>query len=413
MASTVAAVMVRVPGTARWSSGLSFVLAVAGSTVGLGNLCALPHLVARHGGGAFVLVYLGCMLAVGAPVLGAALSLGRRGGADPATAIAAAGAGRGRAWSWAGQFLTLSAFIALSCSSVVAGWTFDYAWLHANGRLATVDPAGAVFGLVTSPARSLATHSAFIVLTAAVLAAGVREGLDRAIRWLMPMLLALIVALVLYAASTSAGFGAALGFMFATDFTRLTTEGVLAALGHALGTMGIVAGGMICYGAYSGGGMPLARTALAGACLAALLALLATLVILSFTFAAGLRPAPGPRLLFVTLPAALAGVSGGGIAGTVVCLVAATAALLAALALLEPVVNAVARRTGVPRSTATAAAAFGAWLAGAVLILSPGMPAGAVTTGLPQHALLDPLVSGWMLPVGALVVLAAAGSVRR
>src|SRR5690606_7567704 len=140
---------------------------------------------------------------------------------------------------------------------------------------------------------------------------------------------------------------------------------------------------------------------------------LATLVILSFTFAAGLRPAMGPRLLFVTLPTALAGLSGGGLAGTVVFLAASMAALLAALALLEPVVNALARRSGSSRGGATLVAALGAWLAGAMLILSPAAPASAAAAGLGLHSLLDLPVVRCMLPMGALVVLLAAGSVRR
>ncbi len=410
-----AAVMVRAPGAARWSSDLALVLAIAGSTAGLGSLCALPYLVSRHGGGAFVLVYLGCMLVAGAPVLGAALSLGRRGGADPASALAAGRCRRQRPWSWAGQWLTLSAFVALCCSSVAGGWTLDYAWLHANGRLATpaADTAGTFFGLVTSPVRSLATLTAFIALAATVVAAGVREGLDRAVRWLMPGLLAMIAALVLYAAATSDGFGQALRFMLAADFGRLSIDGALAAAGHALFTLGIAAPGMICYGAYTADGTPLARSAAAGACIAAAVAMLATLVILSFTFAAGLRPAIGPRLLFVTLPTALAGLSGGGLAGTVVFLAASMAALLAALALLEPVVNALAQRSGSSRGGATLVAALGAWLAGAMLILSPAAPASAAAAGLGLHSLLDLPVARCMLPMGALVVLLAAGSVRR
>lgn len=411
MVSTTAAVTAQTRGAGHWSSHLVFVMAVAGAAAGLGNLWVFPYLVGRHGGGAFVLVYLGCVFMVGVPVLVAALSLGRLGGADPAPAFACAVRRRRHAWSWAGQFLTLSAFVVLTFYSVAAGWTLDYAWLCAHGRLTTSlsDPVGTFAGLVTNPARSLATLTVFIGLTAAVLAAGVREGLDRAIRWLMPVLIAMIVALVLYAAATSDGFSRALEFLFTADFTRLTADGMLAALGQALFTLSVAAGGMICYGAYAGDGTPIARSALAVALIASAMSLLAVLVVLSFTFAAGLGPAMGPRLLFVTLPAAFAGLSGGWLVGTVFFLFASLAALTSAFALLEPVVNAMARRACLSRRAATLLAAFTVWLAGVVLILSLDASRSLSIVSNPSHAALETLVSYWMLPVGVLLVALTAG----
>lgn len=411
MVSTTAEVGARIAVTARWSSRLCFIMAVAGSTVGLGNLWNFPNIVGEHGGGAFVLVYLACVMALGIPILVAALSLGRLGGADPSQAFYIAAGRRHGAWRWAGAFMTLTAFTVLSFYGVVAGWALDFTWLGLTGSLARPGSDGVeLFGsLLADPARLVTAQTLFMVLAFAIVAGGVREGIERAVRWMMPTLFAILAALVCFAAVTSASFGSTLAFLFRPDFSRLTPAGVLEAMSHASFTLGVGVGGMVCYGAYTGREMSLARVAVTAALVDTVVALLTALAIFPILFDAGLEPGTGPRLLFVTLPTAFSALTGGGTLGTVFFAFVSVAALTSAISFLEPVVNAVQQRFGASRPTAALLATAGPWCVGAVTALSLGVRSDLRVAGLETLGVLDALLNRVMLPAGGLLVILAVG----
>jgi len=386
-------------------------MAVAGSTVGLGNLWRFPYIVGEHGGGAFVLVYLACVMALGVPILVAQLSLGRLGGADPAHSFYIAAGHRHGAWRWAGTFTTLTAFTVLSFYGVVAGWAFDFTWLGLTGSLGSPGSDGAaLFGsLLADPVRLLTAQTLFMVLTFAIVACGVREGIERAVRWMMPAVFAMLAALVCFAAVTSARFGGTLAFLFWPDFSRLTPAGVLEAMGQAFSTLGVGVGSMICYGAYAGREMSLARVAVTVVLVHTLAALLSALAVFSIAFDAGLDPGMGPRMLFVTLPTAFSALTGGGTVGTVFFALVSIAALSSAISFLEPVVNAVQRRFGAGRPAAALLAAAGPWCVGAVTALSLSGRSDLRFAGLEILDVLDALTSRVMLPAGGLLGVLAVG----
>jgi NSS family neurotransmitter:Na+ symporter len=187
-----------------WSTRLAFILAASGSAVGLGNIWRFPYTAGEYGGGAFVLVYLLCVAAIGIPIMMAEVMLGRRGRQSPINTMRtlAEQEGKTRAWSLLGWMGILAGFLILSFYSVIAGWTLAYVFRSAGGAFSGIDAAGseAMFNaLVGDPERLLAWHTVFMVMTVMVVARGVASGLEQAVRWLMPALFVLLVVMVGYA----------------------------------------------------------------------------------------------------------------------------------------------------------------------------------------------------------------------
>ncbi|HET8802802.1 MAG TPA: sodium-dependent transporter, partial [Marinobacter sp.] len=220
-----------------WSSRLTFILAATGSAVGLGNIWKFPYITGENGGGAFVLMYLICIAVIGIPIMMAEVMIGRRGGRSPVKSLRliAEHDGLKPVWQMIGVVGVLTGFLILSFYSVIGGWAVSYVGTAASGQLAgqSAEAIGAIFsGLLSDPMTLLLWHSVFMALVMVVVARGVRSGLERAVSILMPALFVLLLIVVGYA-MTSGGFGRAAAFLFQPDFSKLTTAGVLVALGHA------------------------------------------------------------------------------------------------------------------------------------------------------------------------------------
>lgn len=409
----------------RWSGALAFVLAATGSAVGLGNIWKFPYITGEYGGGAFVLVYLACIALIGVPVMIAEILMGRRGRHSPVNALRAlaAEAGASRRWMALGWLGILAGFIILSFYSVVAGWSFDYMLAMAGGRFTGSEPEAAAEGfgqLLASPGRLLLWHTVFMLISFGIVARGVRGGLERAVSWLMPLLFALLLLLVGYAA-VEGRFAAGLAFLFRPDFGLLTAEGVLVALGHAFFTLSIGLGAIMVYGAY----LP-QRTSIAGATLAiagmdTVVALLAGLAIFPVVFAVpGVEPGAGPGLLFQTLPYAFGQIPGGGLFGTLFFLLVIFAALTSGISLLEPVTAYLQERRGWRRLPACALLSVGIWALGIASVLSFNLWSGVHPLGFVDGLagrtifdLLDALTSSLLLPLGGLGIAVFVGWVMR
>ena len=384
-----------------WGSRWTFILAATGSAVGLGNIWKFPYIAGEYGGGAFVLVYLACILAIGIPVMIAEVMIGRAGRTDPADAMTklAKESQAPRQWGLLGGVGMLAGLMIMMFYSVVAGWALEYVAQSVTGVYDPLAPeaiADNFSTLLASSDRQLLWHSIFSLLTASVVAAGVTGGIGKAVDILMPLLFCFLLVLVGYSA-INGDFAAGLSFLFDTDFSRLTSEAVLVAMGHAFFTLSLGMGAIMAYGAYFPGHSSIGTTVLTIAFLDTLIAILAGMAMFPLVFANGLTPEQGPGLMFVTLPIAFSNMSGGMFFGGLFFTLVSIAALSSSISLIEPGV-AWLEKHGIKRPLSTFGLAGIAWLGGIASIQS-----GTVFN------LLDKLTTNIMLPLGGLMIAIFAG----
>ncbi len=401
----------------RWTSGWGFVLAAAGSAIGLGNIWKFPYIAGEHGGGAFVLVYLLCIALIGVPVMMSEVLIGRLARRSPVPAfgeLAQSFAGS-KAWRWVGLIGLSAGFLVLSFYAVIAGWAVAYVPKLASGSLVGAGPEeiGAAFGALTgSPAKLLFWTGLIYAATIGVVAAGVNQGIERSVRWLMPIMFVILVGLVVYAALNGA-FGESIRFLFAPDFSRLTVDSVLVALGHAFFTLSLAAGIMLMYGAYLPDSSSIPRSVWTVVFFDTLVALLAGMAIFPLVFANGLEPGSGPGLVFQTLPLAFAEMPMGRWIGTAFFVMLALAAFASTISLLEVVT--VAMREKLNWSRPKAAFVMGVLIAtfSVGTVLSFNLAAEWRLMGLNFFGLVDYLASNILLPLsGLLIAVFAAWRLR-
>ena len=396
-----------------WSSRMAFVLAVTGSAVGLGNVWKFPYVAGQNGGGAFVIVYLLCVVLVGMPVMMSEILIGRRGRRNPVATMALLGEeeGSSKRWQWVGGMGVLAGILILSYYSVIAGWTLAYIVKSVTGAFTGADATvvGNQFAGFVGDWRAVAfCHTLFMALTIFVVMRGVERGLEQAVRFMVPALLVLMLVLLGYSV-TSGHFGEGLSFMFTPDFSKLSWDSVLAAMGQAFFTLSIGMGAIMAYGAY----LP-EETSIIGASGAVvtadtLIAILAGLVIFPLVFANGLDPADGPGLVFQTLPLALGQMPGGAFFSTLFFILLSFAAWTSALGLMEPAVAWVVERFN--RSRAQAAVIIGGsiWLLGFGTVFSFNVFADTRFYKGTIFDNLDHLTNNIMLPLGGLFIAVFAG----
>ena len=327
----------------RWSSRWLFVLAAAGSAVGLGNIWKFPYIAGENGGGAFVLIYLVCIAAVGIPIMVSEVLLGRQGRSSPIHTMRklAKAAGRSQRWSVLGWMGVLAGFLILSYYAVIAGWAVNYVWLSGSGafEVASAQTVGQSFDdFLASPLELIAYQTAFMILTIWIVGRGVTKGLEAAIRWFMPLLFLLLIALLVYSFN-SGGFDQGFAFMFDMKWDAVTADSWLIAMGQAFFTLSLGMGTMMAYGAYVPDDANLGTTVVTIAALDTLIAVAAGLAIFPIVFANGLEVAQGPGLTFVTLPLAFGQMPFGSIFGALFFLLLSFAAITSAISLTEPALS--------------------------------------------------------------------------
>ena len=391
-----------------WSSRLAFVLAATGSAVGLGNIWRFPYLTGENGGGAFVLIYIACVILIGVPIMMAEILLGRRGRQSPINTMRtlAQEEGRSPAWQTLGWLGMTAGFLILSFYSVVGGWTLAYVLRIASGMFdgATADGVLAIFnGFVADPERLLAWHTVFMVMTTVVVARGVKSGLEQAVRFMMPALFVLLVAMVGYAMNTGA-YDQAVAYLFTPDFSKVSWGVVLSAMGQAFFSLSLGMGAIMIYGSYLSHTASIPRMSFIIAGLDTTVALLAGLAIFPLVFAYGLQPQGGPGLIFMTLPIAFGQMPGGALFGTAFFVLLMFAAWTSAISLLEPIVAWLVENKGVNRVTAATGAGVAVWLFGAGSVLSFNLWSEYKFLGKTFFDLADYLTSNVMLPIGGLLI---------
>ena len=396
-----------------WSSRWLFVLAATGSAVGLGNIWKFPYITGENGGGAFVVVYLLCIAAIGIPIMMAEVMLGRSGRQSPINSMRSLirESGGHRSWSVIGWMGVLAGVLILSFYAVIAGWAVFYVFRLASGVFEGVDgsQSSALFGeFLSNPWAVLLWQTLFMVATIVIVARGVARGLEVAVRWLMPILLLLLVGLVGYAA-VYGDFGQGFAFLFSFDASKLSWDGTLTAMGHAFFTLSLGMGAIMAYGAYMPSKASISTTVVTIGVLDTVVALAAGLAIFPIVFVEGLVPGSGPGLMFETLPVAFGNLPFGAILGTIFFLLVSFAAITSAISLTEPALAFLVEEYNAKRWRVAISLGTVCWLLGIGTVLSFNVWADAKLFGLTFFDLVDYVSGKIMLPLGGLLIAVFAG----
>ena len=405
----------------QWSGRTAFILAATGSAVGLGNIWKFPYIAGENGGGTFVLVYLLCIALIGIPIMTAEIMLGRRGKQSPINTMKALAqeANQNPAWSWLGWMGVIAGFLILSYYSVIAGWAMSYVFRTGGGMLigVTADGASSIFAdLVSDPERLLGWHTFFMVMTMLVVARGVKNGLEKAVTFLMPLLFVLLLILVIYAMTTGY-FMDGVRFLFTPG--DIDGKGVLVAMGHAFFTLSLGMGAIMVYGSYLSEEHSIVKASILIALADTTVALLAGLAIFPIVFANGLEPGSGPGLIFQTLPIAFGHMQGGTLMGVIFFSLLLFAAWTSAISLIEPAVAYLVENHGFTRLSAAIWTGGSTWFVGLGTVFSFNIWKEKTLTiphlfeNLTFFDTLDYLTANIMLPLGGLAIAIFAGWIMR
>ncbi len=402
-----------------WGSRLAFILAAAGSAIGLGNIWKFPYITHQNGGGKFVILYLVCIAIVGVPILVAEMMVGRATQKSPVAAIEEL-SGTGSPWKIMGFLGVASAFVILSFYCVVAGWVMHYIVLAAKDVFATMPPDqyGAMFEKIyADPLLNVFWSTVFMGLTTLIVLGGVKGGIEKAAKILMPVLLLLLVGILFRCLSLpNEGFGKALEFLFSMD-NQLHEGAVLEALGHSFFTLSLGMGAMLTYGSYLDEGTDLLSAGVWVAFLDTIIALMASLIIFSIMFAYEGTVGKSVGLVFISLPQEIVKMSGGYAITISFFILLFFAAITSAVSLLEVAVAYLIDK-GWDRKKATWVMGISIWVVGVPSALSgsefwKGIFGNFTALDLVGKATffdkMDYLASNWMLPVGGLLIALYVG----
>jgi len=319
-----------------WIGKWTFILAATGSAVGLGNIWGFPYKAGTNGGGAFVLIYLGCILIIGIPIMISEIILGRRSGNSPINAMRfiAIESNRSSSWQIVGWSGIFAGILILSFYSVIAGICLNYIFISATSSGAISSPEQ-FSNVISSPINLILWHTVFMILTALIVSAGIKDGIGRMVKILMPLLGFLMIFMVIYSI-INGDFTSAMSFLFAPDFSNVTSDTLLQAMGQAFFSLSLGMGSIMAYGAYMPKEQKVVGTSFTVASLDTLIAILAGLAIFPIIFAFNLEPNSGPGLVFVSMLSAFNQMQFGQFIGPLFFILLSVAALSSSISLLEP-----------------------------------------------------------------------------
>ena len=397
-----------------WKNRWTFILATAGSAIGLGNIWKLPYMIGVNGGSAFVLVFIACIFFVGIPLMMTEILLGRRAQKNPLDGMQqlAQEAHASHLWKYLGSMGMFTGLLILGFYSVIGGWVLAYIIKAISGSFSQITAAQASANfdsLLASPLVLLGWHTVFMCMTMGVVARGVNSGLEKANNILIPALFAILLVLLGYSMSVG-DMQAAYTFMFTPDFSKITPVAVLSALGHAFFSLSLGMGAVMVYGSYLQRNVSIARTTIYIALADTMLGLLVGLAIYSLVFANHLAPNAGPGLIFQTLPIAFGQMPGGTFIGMLFFILVAFAAWTSAISLVEPAIAWIVENTQIKRATSCLGLGLAVWLLGVAVVLSFNEWKDVkVVFNLNIFDTLDKLTSTILLPLGGLLMAIFAG----
>ena len=393
-----------------WIGKWTFILAATGSAVGLGNIWGFPYKAGTNGGGAFVLIYLLCIVIIGVPIMISEIIIGRRAGNSPINAMkrTALDSNTSSLWRLVGWSGITAGVLILSFYSVIAGICLNYIFIAAfpSAVLSSSEQFGNV---IASPFNLLFWHTVFMLLTFLIVSAGVKNGIGRMVKILMPMLGFLLIFMVIYAMFNGA-FIKTLEFLFAPDFSNVTAETFLSAMGQAFFSLSLGMGSIMAYGAYMPKDQKVVSTSFTVASLDTLVAMLAGLAIFPIIFVFNLEPNSGPGLVFVSMLSAFNQMQFGQIIGSLFFILLSVAALSSSISLLEPGVAYLSEEGFLSRKYSAFAISFFAWSLGIGTALSFNLLSDFnLTPGRNFLDSMDFIANQILLPLGGMLIAIFVG----
>ena len=389
---------------ATFGSKIGVILATVGCAVGLGNIWRFPYMLGENGGAAFLLVYISCILFLGIPVMITEFFIGRYSRKNAAGAFKVMAPGT--KWSVIGYNGVAAAFLILGYYAVVSGWTLEYIVQAFSGSLEgknATDFADEFTAFSTGVFRPILWTVVFIALTHIIIISGVKEGIERASKVMMPVLFLILIALCVRSI-TLPGASEGLTFLFNPDFSKIDSSVVLSAMGQAFFSLSIGMGCLITYASYFGKQTNLQTTALQVTILDTLVAVLAGVMIFPAVFSFGIEPTTGPELVFITLPNVFEQLPFGNIWSFVFFVLLALAALTSTISLHEVSTAYVHEEYHVSRKKAAIIVSVGVTIVGILSSLSMGVLSSYTLFGLNFFNLLDFVTAKIMLPLGGMMI---------
>jgi NSS family neurotransmitter:Na+ symporter len=393
----------------QWGSKIGFILAAAGSTVGLGNIWRFSYVAGNEGGAAFVLIYLGVIFFFGYPLLCTEIAIGRTTQKNPVGAFKALAPNS--PWWLVGALSVLTSFFILSYYSVIAGWSLSYTFKALLGAFTPgADFAGLFVGHISQIWEPIIWHAVFMLITLTIIGAGVVNGIQRVSKVLMPLLFILLILLVVRGLTLD-GAGAGIDFYLSPDFSKVDGGTFSAALGQAFYTLSLGMAIMITYGSYLNKEDNICDSSRMVIGLDTMVAILAGLAIFPAVFAFGFEPNSGPGLAFITLPAVFASMPLGAFFGFLFFLLLSIAALTSTISLLEPSVSYLIDEKGWERKTASLVVGTAIFLVGIPASLGYSVLSDVSFLGLDLLDSYDFITNAVFLPIGGLLTSIFAGYV--
>jgi NSS family neurotransmitter:Na+ symporter len=389
---------------------MGFVLAASGSAIGLGNVWKFPYVTGQNGGGAFVLIYLVCIFAVGLPIMLAEFTLGRKTNLNPVGAFKALKPNT--PWVGVGYMGVVAGFLILSFYGVVGGWTLAYivkSFSQSVLEFQSPKDAGQFFGaFIANPTEVVIYHALFMGLCMSIVIKGVHGGIERACDILMPTLFVILLILMVRSL-TLPGAMEGVKFYLSPDFSKITPSVILIALGQAFFSLSLGMGAMLTYGSYLSEKENLTSATVYVVLFDTMIALLVGMVIFPAVFAMGLEPAEGPSLVFSVLPAVFSSMPFGTVVSIIFFVLLAIAAITSGISLLEVVVAYFIDQLGWTRKKAV--------LIVGLIIFSLGIPSG-LSFGVMSDVkfmdktffdIVDNIASNYLLPLGGMLTAIFVG----
>ena len=392
-----------------FGSKLGVILASAGSAVGLGNIWRFPYETGNHGGAAFILIYLGCILLLGLPIMIAEFLIGRHSQANTARAYQILAPGT--QWRWVGRMGVLAGFLILGYYSVVAGWTLEYIFEAVSNSFAGKTPAEFISSFQSfssNPWRPALWLTLFLLATHFIIVKGVEKGIEKSSKIMMPTLFIIILILV-GCSVTLPGAGKGIEFLLKPDFSKVDGNVFLGAIGQAFFSLSLGMGCLCTYASYFSKNTNLTRTAFSVGIIDTFVAVLAGFIIFPAAFSVGIQPDAGPSLIFITLPNVFQQAFSGipilaYIFSVMFYVLLALAALTSTISLHEVVTAYLHEEFNFTRGKAARLVTTGCILLGILCSLSLGVTKEFTIFGLGMFDLFDFVTAKLMLPLGGLLI---------